>query len=84
MGTVILVVEDVNDNEPKIPTREMVICEKEGELGSVVVVAEDEDQAPFSSPFTFSLPDNHDGKWSLTRINGRCSSVEKCLTNYRM
>lgn len=62
--------EDVNDNEPELPT-ELVICEKEGQLGSVVVVAEDRDESPFSFPFSFSLPDDHDGKWSVKKINGR-------------
>ncbi|XP_032387676.1 desmocollin 2-like protein [Etheostoma spectabile] len=68
-GTVVIVVEDVNDNVPVIPTPEMVLCEKEGELGSVLVVAEDKDQRPFSDPFSFTLPPNHDGKWSLTKVN---------------
>lgn len=63
-------VEDVNDNVPLVPTSELVLCEKEGELGSVVVVAEDKDKSPFSSPFTFNLPTSHDGQWSLTRMNG--------------
>lgn len=71
-GTVIIQVEDVNDNMPTIPTSELVLCEKEGELGSVMVVAEDKDQPPFSSPFTFRLPQDNDGKWSVTRFNGRC------------
>lgn len=66
----IIMVEDVNDNEPTLP-KEVVLCEKEGELGSVVVVAEDNDQTPFSDPFSFSLPPGHDGKWSLKRLNGR-------------
>ncbi|XP_035860719.1 desmocollin 2 like isoform X2 [Sander lucioperca] len=69
-GTVIIVVEDVNDNVPVLPTPDMVLCEKEGELGSVLVVAEDKDQRPFSDPFSFSLPHDHDGKWSLTKVNG--------------
>lgn len=64
-------VEDVNDNIPTLPTGELVLCEKEGTLGSVLVVAEDKDGSPFSSPFSFSLPDNNDGTWSVTRINGR-------------
>lgn len=64
-------VEDVNDNVPVLPTPDMVLCEKEGELGSVLVVAEDKDQRPFSDPFSFSLPHDHDGKWSLTKVNGR-------------
>lgn len=48
-----------------------VICEKDGQHGSVVIVAEDKDQAPFSSPFGFSMSPDHDGKWSVTRYNGR-------------
>uniref|UniRef100_UPI0037E7CDDD desmocollin 2-like protein n=1 Tax=Semicossyphus pulcher TaxID=241346 RepID=UPI0037E7CDDD len=68
-GTVIIVVEDVNDNVPKFLPGERLLCEKEGELGSVVVVAEDNDQSPFSSPFSFSLPADNDGKWSVTKYN---------------
>ncbi|XP_026169973.1 desmocollin 2-like protein [Mastacembelus armatus] len=68
-GTVVIQVEDLNDNIPVIPGSEMVLCEKEGGLGSVVLVAEDKDQPPFSSPFTFSLPPDNDGKWTVTRLN---------------
>ncbi|AWP04020.1 putative desmocollin-1-like [Scophthalmus maximus] len=74
-GMVIIQVEDVNDNVPALPTAEMVICEKEGEHGSVLLVAEDNDQSPFSSPFTFSLPKDNDGKWSVTRINATAASL---------
>lgn len=63
-------VEDVNDNKPTVPTSELAVCEKEGEFGSVLVVAEDKDQNHFSSPFSFSLPANNDGTWSVTRFNG--------------
>lgn len=69
MGTVIIVVEDVNDNSPTIPQGEKVVCENEGD--SVVIVAEDHDQPPFSSPFIFSMPADSDGRWSVTRFNGR-------------
>lgn len=65
--------EDDNDNKPKVCTREPVLCEKDGELGSVVVAAEDLDQSPYSSPFTFTLLDDPDEKWSVTRFNGRYS-----------
>jgi len=65
------VVEDVNDHMPTFPTSEMVVCEQVGQLGSVLVVAEDHDQSPFSSPFSFSLPNDNDGKWSLTKYNGK-------------
>lgn len=70
-GTVILMIEDVNDNKPTLPTSEMVICEKEGQRGSTVVVAEDKDAEHFSSPFTFTLPPDNDGKWSVRSINSR-------------
>uniref|UniRef100_H3CL82 Desmocollin 2 like n=1 Tax=Tetraodon nigroviridis TaxID=99883 RepID=H3CL82_TETNG len=69
MGTVILVIEDVNDNKPTLPTDELLICEKEGQHGSTVVVAEDKDAEPFSFPFSFSLPPANDGKWALETIN---------------
>lgn len=70
-GTILLQVDDVNDNVPELPTAELVLCEKEGELGSVLVVAEDKDRSPFSSPFTFNLGPDHDGKWVVNRYNGK-------------
>ncbi|XP_077472126.1 desmocollin 2-like protein [Stigmatopora argus] len=77
-GTVIIQVEDVNDNVPIIiPPAERVVCEKVGELGSSLLVAEDADQAPFKGPFTFSLPDNEDGKWSLTRFNNTAATLNQ-------
>ncbi|KAM9789498.1 desmocollin 2-like protein, partial [Neosynchiropus ocellatus] len=76
-GTVILVVEDVNDNVPVVPPGALVLCEKEGELGSVMVVAEDSDNSPNSAPFSFSLPKDHDGKWSLTRLNGTSATLQQ-------
>ncbi|KAG8014181.1 Desmocollin-2, partial [Nibea albiflora] len=75
-GTVIIEVEDVNDNKPTVPG-ELVMCEKPGELSSVPFVAEDKDGSPLSSPFTFTLPDNHDGKWSLTRFNDTAATLSQ-------
>lgn len=71
-------IEDVNDNKPSLPTNELVICEKEGEHGSTVVVAEDKDAGHYSSPFSFSLPPDNDGKWSLESLNGgwQCFSAQ--------
>ncbi|KAM9349583.1 desmocollin 2-like protein [Symphorus nematophorus] len=74
-GTVILVVEDENDEKPTLPS-EVVLCEKEGELGSVIIVAKDNDQSPFSSPFSFGLPPNNDGKWSITRVNETAAKLQ--------
>lgn len=62
-------VEDINDNVPIVGPGEKVVCENEG--NSVVIVAEDHDQSPFSSPFIFNMPADSDGQWSLTRYNGR-------------
>lgn len=65
-----IVVEDVNDNQPTFPSsQELSICEEDGKLGSAVAVAEDPDQSPFSSPFTFTLPKDYEDKWSVTRYN---------------
>ncbi|XP_063742116.1 desmocollin 2-like protein isoform X2 [Eleginops maclovinus] len=75
-GTVIIVVEDVNDHMPEIPTSELVVCEQEGRLGSVLVVAEDLDWSPFSSPFSFSLPKDIEGKWSLTKFNDTAATLK--------
>lgn len=66
--------EDENDNIPTIPS-ELTFCQEDGVLGSVVVVAEDKDQSPFSSPFTFSLPNNNDGTWSVKSLNGKWLSL---------
>lgn len=80
-GTVIIQVEDVNDNVPEVPNNILFLCDTE-ESGSVVVVAEDIDQPPFSSPFTFSLPDDNDGKWSVTRLNGGCRPIKYLTRAY--
>lgn len=72
-GTVIIVVEDVNDNRPTIPPGEKVVCENEDD--SVVIVAEDSDLPPFSSPFIFSMPADSDGRWSVTRFNDTAATL---------
>ncbi|CAJ1072356.1 desmocollin 2 like [Xyrichtys novacula] len=75
-GTIIIDIEDENDNKPTIPGSELVLCEKQGEMGSVLVVAEDKDESPFSSPFSFSLPSN-DGTWSLTKVNDTTATLKQ-------
>ncbi|XP_076000751.1 desmocollin 2-like protein [Genypterus blacodes] len=67
-GTIILEVVDVNDNVPELP-RQLVLCETEGELGSVAVEAKDKDGSHFSSPFNFRLGPDHDDNWSLKTVN---------------
>lgn len=64
-------VEDENDNKPQIPTGELVMCEKEGEHSSVLVVAEDKDMHPNSFDFSFALTPDDEDTWSLQYVNGR-------------
>uniref|UniRef100_A0A3Q0SDK9 Desmocollin 2 like n=1 Tax=Amphilophus citrinellus TaxID=61819 RepID=A0A3Q0SDK9_AMPCI len=80
-GTVIIWVEDENDNIPTIPSN-LTLCQKDGVLGSVVVVAEDKDQPPFSYPFIFSLPDNNDGTWSVTALNDTAATLQQVKEIY--
>ncbi|KAM9720348.1 desmocollin 2-like protein [Menidia menidia] len=76
-GTVILVIKDLNDNVPKIPS-ELVLCESGGDaLGSVVFVAEDKDSDPYSSPFTFNMPSDSDGKWSVEKLNDTAATLKQ-------
>ncbi|KAJ8336812.1 hypothetical protein SKAU_G00380320 [Synaphobranchus kaupii] len=76
-GTVIIQVLDENDNIPTTGEKELVICEKKGELGSVLVVAEDKDQKPFSDPFTFRLPDGHDRTWTLKTVDDTSALLQQ-------
>ncbi|KAM4551150.1 desmocollin 2-like protein [Odontesthes bonariensis] len=76
-GTVILVIEDLNDNKPTIPS-ELVLCEDNAkQLGSLVVVAEDNDSSPYSYPFTFSMPPDHDGQWSVKQLNDTAATLHQ-------
>ncbi|KAG5286764.1 hypothetical protein AALO_G00018500 [Alosa alosa] len=76
-GTVFIIVEDVNDNIPLLPTHELIVCEKEGELGSVVLVAEDKDKTPFSSPFLFELRKPYEGEWTLSKLNDTAATLQQ-------
>ncbi|KAK7945586.1 hypothetical protein WMY93_001314 [Mugilogobius chulae] len=77
MGTVVIQVEDENDNIPKLPTDVLVLCEKKGELGSVLLVAEDKDKSPYAEPFTFSIPPDSDDKWTLTKVNDTAATLQQ-------
>ncbi|KAJ3581007.1 hypothetical protein NHX12_017179 [Muraenolepis orangiensis] len=58
-GTVIILVEDENDHVPDLPNKDRILCEKDGQLGSVEVNAVDADQSPFSGPFNFETLKDH-------------------------
>ncbi|XP_035267848.1 desmocollin-1-like isoform X3 [Anguilla anguilla] len=74
-GTVLMLIEDVNDNTPTIPAKEMTLCENEG-VRSVLLEAEDKDDHPFSDPFTFQLGAGHDGKWKLTDVTATSARLQ--------
>lgn len=74
---------DVNDNHPKLAESNVFICAKTRE--PVILSATDNDNAPFSQPFTFTLGD---GKrfpnWDLTSIDGReANTYSKTLKQIR-
>uniref|UniRef100_A0A6Q2ZC29 Cadherin domain-containing protein n=1 Tax=Esox lucius TaxID=8010 RepID=A0A6Q2ZC29_ESOLU len=80
-GTVTLLIEDVNDNVPKIvPGTDMSLCEGDkGHMGSVVIKAEDSDLSPYSAPFHFTLPEGNDGKWRLTNIKNESAVLQQVV-----
>ncbi|KAI4892503.1 hypothetical protein NFI96_018299 [Prochilodus magdalenae] len=74
-GTVIILIEDDNDNVPEIKKPEQVLCSKDGTRGSVLVEAVDYDESPYSGPFTFELGTESQGKWKLGDLKPGTSVV---------
>ncbi|TRY91442.1 hypothetical protein DNTS_028219 [Danionella cerebrum] len=64
-GMVVLQIEDENDNMPLITNPDLVICNKDDAAHSVLVEAVDLDNKPYSTPFTFELRTDHDGRSKL-------------------
>ncbi|XP_041912492.1 desmocollin-2-like [Alosa sapidissima] len=79
IGTVLIVIDDVNDNNPKITTPDQILCEKEGELGSITLHAEDADARPYGEPFTFELGEEADGKWKLKDAKGTSVVLQQAV-----
>uniref|UniRef100_A0A8C6UXC0 Desmocollin 2 like n=1 Tax=Neogobius melanostomus TaxID=47308 RepID=A0A8C6UXC0_9GOBI len=77
MGTVVIQVDDENDNIPMLPTGELVVCEKKGVLGSVVLVAEDKDKSPFAEPFIFSIPADSGDSWTVVKLNDSAATLQQ-------
>ncbi|XP_041102024.1 desmocollin-3-like [Polyodon spathula] len=72
-GTVMIYLEDENDNNPVITNKDLVICEQYGRLGYVKVEAQDKDAEPLSSPFVFGFPKDRDRNWKIT--NEKATSI---------
>uniref|UniRef100_V9K9F2 Desmoglein-2-like protein n=1 Tax=Callorhinchus milii TaxID=7868 RepID=V9K9F2_CALMI len=65
-GTIILNVEDSNDNVPIIQDLEPCICDK---TKMIKITAVDIDQVPNSVPFTFQLGKDQINKWKIGRAD---------------
>uniref|UniRef100_A0A671LBP7 Desmocollin-3-like n=1 Tax=Sinocyclocheilus anshuiensis TaxID=1608454 RepID=A0A671LBP7_9TELE len=78
-GMVIIQIEDVNDNIPVIPGKDLIMCSKGDTLSSVLVEAVDMDKPPYSTPFIFELGADHDGKWKLKDTTGSSVVLEQAV-----
>ncbi|XP_078397254.1 desmocollin-3-like isoform X2 [Cetorhinus maximus] len=77
-GTVVINLDDVNDNIPIISNDHFYICEN-GFRQFVNVSAEDLDVTPNSAPFRFLLPDNPPDikrKWSISKQMGSYAYIK--------
>uniref|UniRef100_A0A4X2JZB9 Cadherin domain-containing protein n=1 Tax=Vombatus ursinus TaxID=29139 RepID=A0A4X2JZB9_VOMUR len=76
-GTLRVVVDDVNDNGPSIPTTKVIICKTQ--MGSAEIVAVDPDEPINGPPFEFTLPSNNErvggGTWRLSKINDTATRI---------
>ncbi|TSK58110.1 Desmocollin-1 [Bagarius yarrelli] len=75
-GTVVILIEDVNDNSPMITKPEPVLCAKGAGRGSVPLEAIDLDQKPYSEPFSFEIVKPNDEKWKITNQRGTSAVLE--------
>lgn len=69
-GTVVLQIEDVNDNIPVIQRPDLNMCNRGDAVSSVLIEAVDQDKPPYSTPFIFELAAEQEGKWKLKDITG--------------
>lgn len=65
-GTLIIILEDVNDNAPIIEERRIAVCNKESL--PVVLSVTDKDGPPFAAPFSVDLQGNSKKNWTA-RMN---------------
>lgn len=78
-GMVIIQIEDVNDNIPVIPGKDLIVCSKGDMLSSVLVEAVDMDKPPYATPFIFEFGADHDGKWKLKDTTDSSVVLEQAM-----
>uniref|UniRef100_A0A3Q2PL94 Desmocollin 1 n=1 Tax=Fundulus heteroclitus TaxID=8078 RepID=A0A3Q2PL94_FUNHE len=75
-GTVTLVILDENDNIPLIPER-LIMCEEGDKLTSKYIFPEDNDNSPYSAPFSFAISEEYVDTWNIMAINGTTGLLEQ-------
>ncbi|XP_051951196.1 desmoglein-2-like [Xyrauchen texanus] len=65
-GTIAIQVEDFNDHCPTLSSQVQTLCT---DKDAVFVTAVDEDAPPNGAPFTFSVPEDTKGKWTIEHFN---------------
>lgn len=70
-GTLIIHLEDYNDNAPFVVPSVAQVCEDAGDMNVAVVAGRDRDLAPNAAPFKIELGKQPglDKTWRVTRIN---------------
>uniref|UniRef100_A0A1A7YF91 Cadherin-1 n=2 Tax=Iconisemion striatum TaxID=60296 RepID=A0A1A7YF91_9TELE len=71
-GTLVIRLQDVNDNAPTIVEREITVCNKNPV--SQLLTVEDQDGPGFTSPFSLSLSTESQPKWTA-RMNGTKTGI---------
>ncbi|XP_060773616.1 desmocollin 2-like protein isoform X2 [Neoarius graeffei] len=78
-GTVVILIEDVNDNAPMITKPDQVLCSKDGARDSILLTAKDLDLAPYSDPFIFELASTDAEQWRLKGATGTSVMLEPAV-----
>lgn len=76
-GTVVLQIEDVNDNIPVIQRPDLNMCNRGDAVSSVLIEAVDQDKPPYSTPFIFELGAEQEGKWKLKDITDSSAVLQQ-------
>ncbi|KAH0619708.1 hypothetical protein JD844_000646, partial [Phrynosoma platyrhinos] len=77
-GTVLLTLEDVNDNGPEPEQREITVCNSKPEPQFLRIL--DKDLPPNTSPFHAELTHNSDENWSVEMDDKGETAILKLLT----